>query len=205
MASTSIRNYNRDIKALHAGFIPCAEFILSQKIGEWNVFLVEGFRTKERQQYLYDSGRKWAGFIKTYARAGQSVHNYGMAVDVAFQHERYPISLGVEKPNYNKELYAQLYKQVKNTGIDWGGNWWFKDYGHFEIKNINQINMYELFKEKGSKDVYANINSHACLITNKYTFNKGKEMGMWGDWEDIKKVGKIETNKGADLIFSPMD
>lgn len=44
-------------------------------------YVYEGFRTNERQQELYEQGRTKPGKIVTWARPGQSFHNYGLAVD----------------------------------------------------------------------------------------------------------------------------
>lgn len=41
-------------------------------------------RTFAEQDKLYAQGRKEAGKIVTYARGGQSYHNYGLAVDIVF-------------------------------------------------------------------------------------------------------------------------
>lgn len=47
--------------------------------------LFEGFRSPERQNYLYASGRTREGNIVTRARAWQSLHQYGIAADLAFK------------------------------------------------------------------------------------------------------------------------
>lgn len=44
--------------------------------------LFEGYRSPERQTALYAQGRTTPGRIVTYARAGESLHNYGLAVDI---------------------------------------------------------------------------------------------------------------------------
>jgi peptidoglycan L-alanyl-D-glutamate endopeptidase CwlK len=42
----------------------------------------EGFRTPERQDWLYQQGRSRPGAIVTKARAWESYHQYGLAVDM---------------------------------------------------------------------------------------------------------------------------
>jgi peptidoglycan L-alanyl-D-glutamate endopeptidase CwlK len=49
-----------------------------------NVHVFEGYRTPERQQWLYEAGRDRAGIIVTKARPWQSAHQFGLAVDLAF-------------------------------------------------------------------------------------------------------------------------
>ena len=44
--------------------------------------LFEGFRSVERQRWLYASGRTRLGSIVTHAKGGQSWHQYGTACDV---------------------------------------------------------------------------------------------------------------------------
>lgn len=44
-------------------------------------YIYEGFRTNVRQAELYAQGRTKPGNIVTNAQAGQSFHNYGLAID----------------------------------------------------------------------------------------------------------------------------
>lgn len=44
----------------------------------------EGLRSYEKQQTLYDQGRKVPGKILTNAKPGQSLHNFGLAADSCF-------------------------------------------------------------------------------------------------------------------------
>lgn len=46
-----------------------------------HVYVYEGYRSCSRQDELYSQGRETDGQIVTYARGGQSFHNYGRAVD----------------------------------------------------------------------------------------------------------------------------
>jgi D-alanyl-D-alanine dipeptidase len=49
------------------------------------VQIFEGYRSQERQQWLYEQGRNRPGPIITYAKPGQSFHNVGLAVDVVLK------------------------------------------------------------------------------------------------------------------------
>lgn len=49
-----------------------------------SIFMVEGYRSPERQDELYAKGRTTPGKIVTYAKAGESMHQYGICVDYAF-------------------------------------------------------------------------------------------------------------------------
>lgn len=103
----------------------------------------QAYRSKAEQDKLYAKGRttaqlKQAGLtgvtgepnenIVTYAKGGQSNHNFGVAVDL-FQ--------------YNKDLSANfnldanfkvIAKAMKAHGMQWGGDWTaFKDNPHFQL------------------------------------------------------------------------
>jgi peptidoglycan LD-endopeptidase CwlK len=47
-----------------------------------HLLVVSGLRTPAEQDALYEQGRTTPGHIVTNAKAGQSMHNYGLAVDV---------------------------------------------------------------------------------------------------------------------------
>lgn len=86
---------------------------------------VEGYRSKERQEALYAQGRTAPGAIVTNARAGESLHNYGVAVDFVFRKEGYDAS---------KELWETLGTVGEQNGFKWGGRWQeFIDRPHFEL------------------------------------------------------------------------
>lgn len=102
--------------------------------------VTEGVRTVKRQQHLYAQGRNRPGMIVTYVDGVKKKSNhqlqadgYGYAVDI------YPFINGkVEVCGANElELIAwHIGKVAEKLGIpvEWGGNWKFKDYPHFELK-----------------------------------------------------------------------
>lgn len=103
-----------------------AEAIISAmaKMGH-AVRLVEGYRSFERQTELYDQGRTTSGAIVTNAKAGESFHNYGVAVDFVFRKEGY---------NATIELWELLGVVGKSQGFEWGGDWkGFTDRPHFQL------------------------------------------------------------------------
>jgi peptidoglycan LD-endopeptidase CwlK len=90
------------------------------------VRIVEGFRSFERQAQLYAQGRTTPGAVVTNAKAGESFHNYGVAVDFVFRKEGY---------NAGDTLWSLLGKVGKLQGFEWGGDWkGFVDRPHFELK-----------------------------------------------------------------------
>ena len=59
--------------------------------------IVQGLRTIQEQNDLYAQGRTKLGSIVTNAKGGQSWHNYGMAVDIAFINSNGSIDFNVSK------------------------------------------------------------------------------------------------------------
>lgn len=89
------------------------------------VRIVEGYRSLERQTELYNQGRETPGAIVTNAKAGESFHNYGVAVDIIFRKEGY---------NAPKALWETLGTIGEKHGFSWGGRWKsFTDLPHFEM------------------------------------------------------------------------
>lgn len=90
--------------------------------------ITQGLRTFEEQQALYDQGRNGKpGKIVTNAKAGQSFHNYGLAIDL------------VELDGAKNEIadwsfdMGTLNDIAAKHGIVWGGNFKsIKDKPHFE-------------------------------------------------------------------------
>lgn len=90
------------------------------------VRIVEGFRTLEKQTQLYNQGRTTPGSIVTNAKAGESFHNYGVAVDFVFRKEGY---------NATQKQWEMLGRVGKAQGFEWGGDWkQFVDRPHFELR-----------------------------------------------------------------------
>lgn len=88
--------------------------------------LLEGYRSPERQDVLAAMGSH-----VTSAKAFQSKHQYGMAVDVApLRDQRFVVS---ERDPWAMAAYLALGEEAARAGLDWGGRWWFKDYGHIEL------------------------------------------------------------------------
>ncbi|AKK73793.1 peptidoglycan L-alanyl-D-glutamate endopeptidase [Chryseobacterium gallinarum] len=105
--------------------------------GRAQVRISQGLRTFEEQNQLYAQGRTIAGKKVTNAKAGQSIHNYGFAVDIVLIIDGKTASWDTAK-DWDNDGVADWYECVKifaRHGWDWGGNWkTFKDLPHFEKK-----------------------------------------------------------------------
>ena len=88
---------------------------------------IAGTRTWAEQDAIYAQGRTKPGKIVSRARAGESRHNFGLAIDLGlFKDGKY---LGTHP------LYKEIGKIVKGfPQLEWGGNWKFVDEPHVEFK-----------------------------------------------------------------------
>lgn len=102
------------------------EFIKRIQFNNAKGFITCTLRTKEEQNELYAQGRTKPGKIITWAKGGESLHNYGLAVDIAF------------KDNHNNLIWDLQFfrlagREGRKLGLEWGGDWVrFKDYPHFQ-------------------------------------------------------------------------
>lgn len=89
--------------------------------------IVQTLRTFAESDLLYQKGRTRPGPIVTNARAGQSYHNYGLALDFCLQVN------GKLVWEVNKD-WMTVVECFKELGFSWGGDWTggFKDYPHLE-------------------------------------------------------------------------
>lgn len=107
--------------------------------GRAKVRITQGLRSFEEQEKLYAIGRITSGKKVTNAKAGQSIHNYGLAVDICMMIDGKTASWETVK-DWDNDRVADWYECVKifaKYGWDWGGTWkTFKDLPHFEKKEI---------------------------------------------------------------------
>ena len=121
--------------------------------GRAKVRIAQGLRTLEEQQQLYNQGRITSGKKVTNAKPGQSIHNYGLAVDIVLIIDGKTASWDTAK-DWDNDKVADWYECVKifaKYGWDWGGNWkTFKDLPHFEKKGYTWRNLISKGKDKNN-------------------------------------------------------
>lgn len=88
--------------------------------------ITETMRSFKRSNELYAQGRTTPGKIVTNAKAGQSYHNYGLAIDFVIEVNGRP------DWTVNKN-WMTVVECFKDQGFFWGGDFrTIKDYPHFE-------------------------------------------------------------------------
>ena len=103
--------------------------------GRAKVRIAQGLRTFAEQDALYAQGRTKPGKKVTNAKGGQSIHNYGLAVDIVLILDGKTASWD-EKSDFDKDQqsdWTEVVTEFKRAGFSWGGDWrTFKDMPHFE-------------------------------------------------------------------------
>jgi len=108
---SAIDAYNEAVKATPVGIHP---------------LITQTTRTFAESDALYAQGRTTKGSIVTNAKAGQSIHNYSLALDFVIMKDN--------KMNWTvDEDWMTVVNIFKKHGWSWGGDWKsFKDYPHLE-------------------------------------------------------------------------
>ena len=92
------------------------------------VLFSDGYRSHAQQNALYAQGRTKPGNIVTNARGGQSLHNYGLALDMFITNKK------GTSASWNVKELTRAAKIAKSLGFEWGGDWKnFKDYPHIQM------------------------------------------------------------------------
>ena len=144
---------DRRIRTLHPLIQNNAKAFILQAEKELGIKLrvVSALRTWAEQNRLYAEGRTSAGKIVTNAKAGQSLHNYGLAIDV--------VEIKNGKALWNNSNWNKIATLGKSLGFSWGGDWkTFKDKPHFEMKFGRSLNeLKDLYASGNRKGEYVNL------------------------------------------------
>lgn len=92
-------------------------------------FVTSGPRTYAEQTLLYAQGRTSPGLVVTQARAGESAHNFGIAIDVC--RDAAP-DVGGLQMDWRPESYEILADLSAEHGLVWGGAWLSPDRAHLQ-------------------------------------------------------------------------
>lgn len=126
-----------------------------QLTGRAKIRISQGLRTDKEQDALYAIGRTVPGKKVTNAKGGQSIHNYGFAIDIVLIIDGKTASWDTKK-DWDNDGIADWYECVAifaRHGWEWGGNWkTFKDLPHFDKRGYNDWK--KLSKLKRDKNGY---------------------------------------------------
>lgn len=113
--------------------------------------VTSALRTWAEQDELYAKGRTTSGKIVTNAKGGQSLHNYGLAIDV--------VEIRNGSAIWNNSRWNEIAALGKSLGFSWGGDWRsFKDKPHFEIKFGRSLSDLQALYRSGNRDgEYVNL------------------------------------------------
>lgn len=176
---------SRRIEDLDQRFQPMVRNLLDwgQKLIDntgWKLFITDGFRSFQEQNELYAQGRTKPGKIVTNAKGGQSAHNYGLAVDLAFQ------KAGVL--SYSPDLYAPIYSVARSMNFELGADWTsFPDKPHFAYPNWRNAIIND-GGEKPMPNMYKGLD-----LSNADSMRVAVD--TWADVRDGKYVKKEESDR----------
>lgn len=137
------------IGALHPAFqTKVMELLALCQARGLDVFVTQGLRTFAEQNELYKQGRTKKGAVVTWARGGQSYHNYGLAVDFAF-HGKSPYS--------EDHDWAGLVKAVGDAGLESGAS--YGDRPHANIKGISMKTLQGWHGKGGLPNVWNQVSN----------------------------------------------
>lgn len=117
------------IGAVHPVIKQGAEEVIRQAYKEGiYVQFSDGYRSHASQNALYAQGRTKPGPIVTNARGGQSLHNFGLALDMFISNKD---GTSASWPESTLRKVAQI---AKGIGFEWGGDWkGFMDNPHIQM------------------------------------------------------------------------
>lgn len=115
--------FRKDLSSL---YLPYYDALCSELSGEWQPYC--GNRTFMEQTKLYMQGRITPGPVVTYAKSGQSAHNYGCASDWCLWEKDKPYWPDPKDPKWRE--YANACEKV---GLRWGGEFSHPDCPHNEL------------------------------------------------------------------------
>lgn len=110
----------------------------NKRLTNYKMKITHGFRSFAEQNALYAQGRTdKSNPIVTNAKAGQSMHNYGLAIDICLVTPDGKKAVWDTKSDFDKDGkadWAECVEEAKKLGFAWGGDWkGFYDSPHFEM------------------------------------------------------------------------
>ena len=127
-----------------------ADFILAAQAEGLNLRITDYYRSIEEQDALYAQGRTAPGDIVTWAKGGESYHNFGLAFDV--------VEIKDGKAIYDGD-WNRIAKIGKQVGFEWGGDWQKTDKPHFQMPfGYTTSNLRQLINNGNTSSGYVALN-----------------------------------------------
>jgi peptidoglycan L-alanyl-D-glutamate endopeptidase CwlK len=116
--------------------------VAAQEAAGCDLLVTCTYRSPEEQDALYAIGRTKPGRKVTNAKAGQSAHNYGLALDFV------PMENGKPVWDEGHNAWRKAGNLAPSFGLEWAGTWpTFREYPHVQVHNWK-----ELAGERSSQD-----------------------------------------------------
>lgn len=143
-----ITDANDKFYMLHPAFVDLVkQFLKSCELNKLSVGITAGYRSFEEQNKLFLKRPK-----VTNAKGGFSWHNYGLAVDVVYRDKKGKFTWDDNLP------WDKLGELGKAVGLEWGGDWQFKDRPHFQLTaKINIRSALRLYQQGGLGNVWREL------------------------------------------------
>lgn len=118
---------------------------------------ISGLRSMEDQGALYARGRTSPGSIVTRSRPGDSLHNFGCALDSCFAGAD-PFLDKLDEAEFTY-YWGEFGRFSEAQGLSWGGRWdKITDRPHVQITyGLRLMEIQELYKKGGLKEVWSEL------------------------------------------------
>lgn len=149
------KNSRKNMEGIREELSLLAHRVIAKSKNDFGIPKFGGKRSVEDQQYLYSIGRKIEKHRKPITKVDgikkESYHQSGNALDIFLYHSHK--EGGRQRACWScTELYGEIanlfkheFELMKDEGlfskdevIEWGGDWRWKDYPHFQIVNIEK-------------------------------------------------------------------
>lgn len=130
--------------------------------------VVQGLRTAKEQNELYAQGRSKPGRKVTNAKAWQSFHNYGIAVDLC------PFVDGKPQWDAPRKVWNAIGAEAERLHLEWGGRWKFRDLPHVQMPGLSISQCFDLSKAGSLTPVWdaiSRINQNLAIKSPSVDFS----------------------------------
>ena len=157
-----------------------AELLLvnaNKRLTKYKMIITHGYRSIQEQNEIYSQGRTKKGSIVTNAKGGQSMHNYGLAIDFCLVTPDGKNAIWDTYTDFDKDGkpdWAEVVEEAMKLGFEWGGDWkGFKDSPHLQM--TGELTLKDL--QSGKRPKFKNVAAESGAtkqVEGKVT-NKPKE------------------------------